>query len=930
MLDTDNDGSSGSSSPDGPLYTPTSFAPLPPPPELLLQSSQCDLQLPAPRSCRGLFTTNLRGSSPLIMPRRHGTGSLERTASLGGPTVGPTVTENTISTPEATSTRRGSPTDLPEGHCTDAGQPPACSTAAPGFQRRGSHRLRRPGAASHRHGRRHTSDGGGTPVLRYGTAACARGVCASPTASSRDWVRLNVGGRIFTTTLATLRSDPDSVLAQICETLLEAQPPPPPPSQCPTVSTGGTKERHSTVRGPTDGECSSVVGTCGDANPANPTSCPADDTFSIADGGHPGWTSVVGRAMHRDPAKSSGLGDGREGHSNGASPNASGAGGDVPSPQRETVTVTLDVDHHHSILLDLDPDYFGPVLNYLRHRMVVIPPHLSPKGVLAVAEYLNVQGMVRQLAPERRIRRQMLFSWGSGGSGELGTQAFRDNDVPTPVQVSPFGTKVVQVALGANYSCALTDDGNVYTFGNGDWGQLGLGNPRHLDVHPSDQSAVVSVPRRIPLFEEHRALYVSAGYAFAMAITEDYHVYFWGNNNHGQSGLGPLLFDYNLKKIDEPRLVETLEGKRIVQLGCGSFFSLALSEDGTLYSWGLVECLGLGSPDEVRARYGGTSLLSESLSNEKRLVVLVPQPVSTSTPHRIVRVHAGQWHSGAINSKGELFTWGVGYQGRLGHGSKEPAYYPRQVRGALVGQHVVDVACGSFHTVCLTDRGAVFCWGDNASGQCGASASRTEAVTSPYRVVGLEFIAGGIARRISCGRQHTVVVMDGPQPGCTLWCCQLDYRGCPHASHAQVYSFGESIRAGCGAGGNPAAPTTPQNTSGGARHGLAMAPGRSGRPSVDNGVVTQQSVLPSGFVTAAALDGAVHHQYQLIPGLELLDVRGVVSGLHHTFVYAEKLEPCAGSSASPLHHRVPATAMPPPARHFYSREETDDGWSDGG
>ncbi|KAH9599329.1 Regulator of chromosome condensation [Trypanosoma melophagium] len=525
----------------------------------------------------------------------------------------------------------------------------------------------------------------------------------------------------------------------------------------------------------------------------------------------------------------------------------------------------IDKDSDSAILLDLDPVYFRPILNYLRHRVLVIPPGVPVAGVLAVAEYLNLQGVVRQLTPERHARRQLLYSWGSGASGELGTQCFQNISVPTLAPITPFGVRVVDVALGANYSCALTDDGNIYTFGNGDWGQLGLGSQRELDEHPDDKSAVIIVPQRIPLFEQEPAVHVAAGYAYAMALTADHHVYFWGNNNHGQSGLGPRHFDHATRKVETPTLVATLEGRRIVQLGCGSFFSLALGDDGTLYSWGLLECLGLGTAEEVRARVGDPSVIGESLSAERRTVVLVPQVVHVETKHKLVRVHAGQWHSGAINAAGELFTWGVGYQGRLGHGDKEPALVPRKVRGALTGKRVVDVACGSFHTVALTDSGAVYCWGDNASGQCGAKES-IDSIASPYRVVNLEFVAGGVVKAISCGRQHTVVVMQGPQSWCRRPCCSLDHSGRPRAPHGQVFTFGETARMGCSttAGNNGSSNNNNNNGSGvmgGSLRGVMMK----------------------------SHDGRVGDQFRIVPLLRDLNVTNVKSGLHHTFVFAEEL-----------------------------------------
>lgn len=648
--------------------------------------------------------------------------------------------------------------------------------------------------------------------------------------------------------------------------------------------------------------------------------------------------------------------------------------GEVVNPQQMISAVPIDADRYNAILLDLDADYFLPVLNFLRHGAVMIPQHLNVDGVLAMAEYLNVTGLVRLLRGPPVPRRVLLFSWGSGGNGELGTHAMRDEPTPTMAQVTPFGVRVREIALGANYSCALTDRGHIYTFGNGEWGQLGLGsglmggrggvsgannnNTNNSggggmgnDGSGSEVPVELLIPRRIPLFEQIPAVHVAAGYAFAMAIVEGYHVYFWGNNNHGQSGRGRNFFDPHTKKVDTPVLVETLEGKRIIQLSCGSFFALALSEDGTLYSWGLVDCVGLGTPEEVERRYH--AVLGESLSNERRSVVLTPQLVTVrgrrrtaasaapstasatagfaaasaaggggggsaataATTEKIVRIRAGQWHSGAINEHGELFTWGVGYQGRLGHGSKTPAYVPTLVQGALEGQHVIDVACGSFHTVALTAHGAVFCWGDNASGQCGTTANTPDAFTAPYRVVGLEYVAGGVARSIACGRQHTVVVMDGPQPWCGLPCCQVDACGRAAHSHAQVYCFGEVTRTSGGAGSNvpstTAAAAAASGNSGQLRgasgnpHGVAMTalnasalPGTPSHSPFAPGGTSTTAFLPSplglgglfgGRPTLAGTAGHHHPHYQLVSGLQHVDVRAVVSGLHHTFAYVEEL-----------------------------------------
>lgn len=80
----------------------------------------------------------------------------------------------------------------------------------------------------------------------------------------------------------------------------------------------------------------------------------------------------------------------------------------------------------------------------------------------------------------------------------------------------------------------------------------------------------------------------------------------------------------------------------------------------------------------------------------------------------------GGAHSAAISSTGQLFTWGKGRYGRLGHGDSEDQLKPKLVE-ALLGYRVVDVACGSgdAQTLCITDDDNVWSWGDGDYGKLG-------------------------------------------------------------------------------------------------------------------------------------------------------------------------------------------------------------------
>ena len=77
-----------------------------------------------------------------------------------------------------------------------------------------------------------------------------------------------------------------------------------------------------------------------------------------------------------------------------------------------------------------------------------------------------------------------------------------------------------------------------------------------------------------------------------------------------------------------------------------------------------------------------------------------------SKKQQVVHVSAGSTYSAAVTASGELYTWGRGNYGRLGHGNSEDHTAPTLVAG-LRGHRVVDVACGSgdAQTVAVTDTG---------------------------------------------------------------------------------------------------------------------------------------------------------------------------------------------------------------------------------
>lgn len=122
-----------------------------------------------------------------------------------------------------------------------------------------------------------------------------------------------------------------------------------------------------------------------------------------------------------------------------------------------------------------------------------------------------------------------VYSWGWGDFGRLGHNDCLDVFVPTPI-ASLVGTKVSSVACGDTHSLIATSDGKVLSFGRNQNGQLGNGN---LDD--------CFEPREIIALKDEIVLQVACGAEHSACCTQDGKVFSWGWGRYGNLGDGGLV-----------------------------------------------------------------------------------------------------------------------------------------------------------------------------------------------------------------------------------------------------------------------------------------------------------------------------------------------------------------------------------------------------
>nr|XP_009404858.1 PREDICTED: ultraviolet-B receptor UVR8 [Musa acuminata subsp. malaccensis] len=275
---------------------------------------------------------------------------------------------------------------------------------------------------------------------------------------------------------------------------------------------------------------------------------------------------------------------------------------------------------------------------------------------------------------------EQVYSWGWGDFGRLGHGNSSDVFTPQPIKALQR-LKIKQIACGDSHCLAVTMNGEVQSWGRNQNGQLGLGT--------TDDSLV---PQKIQAFQGICVKMIAAGAEHTAAVTEDGDLYGWGWGRYGNLGLA----DRNDRLT--PEKVTSIKGENMVLVACGWRHTIAVSSSGNLYTYGWSKYGQLGHGD-----------FEDHLS---------PHLLEALKDSCISQISGGWRHTMALTSDGRLYGWGWNKFGQLGVGDNDDHCSPVQVK-LPEEQKVKQISCGWRHTLALTERGNVFSWGRGTSGQLG-------------------------------------------------------------------------------------------------------------------------------------------------------------------------------------------------------------------
>ena len=215
---------------------------------------------------------------------------------------------------------------------------------------------------------------------------------------------------------------------------------------------------------------------------------------------------------------------------------------------------------------------------------------------------------------------------------------------------------------------------------------------------------------------------VDLGWEHMICLDSDGIVYTTGSNQFGQLGIGRAR-----GSLDFVTEIETVEISKIKQIACSGTSSFCVSEEGSLYVF--------GSNYEGRLAFDGDQNIY--------------CPTKLDIVNDIEFIACGDIHTFCKTLNGDIYSWGGNESGQLGLGYTSAVEKPSKRNN--YPENIVDIRCGSNHSLILTEELEVYICGSNEKNLLGKS--NVDNVPSFQKVDGISEII-----RIECGYNHFMCI----------------------------------------------------------------------------------------------------------------------------------------------------------------------------
>lgn len=339
-----------------------------------------------------------------------------------------------------------------------------------------------------------------------------------------------------------------------------------------------------------------------------------------------------------------------------------------------------------------------------------------PRTVLPLKNLLIRQVACGHMHTIAQLESGLLMSWGCNQFGKLGLGEGFPRMVPVPAPMTHAPRNTSMISCGNEHSAILTSDGKLFTWGQGEGGLLGHGDCESL-----------SIPKQIHLLDPVKIIQISCGGLHTLALSNSHEVYSWGRGEGGQLGHEPKTIDRTKDGdafITVPRVIESLQGHKILQITAGEAHSVCLDDHGVVRVWGFSSSGQLGN---------GASATDDNIFSTD-MQVFCPSELKLANHKEVLQVYSGKTSTFIQTSASDVYGCGSNDLHQLGlpqrfsidenHATQRTEVAsPLRIDALGALGTVESLISGSVHSlaVCRTPDASqlLVAWGSNRQGQLG-------------------------------------------------------------------------------------------------------------------------------------------------------------------------------------------------------------------
>ncbi len=354
--------------------------------------------------------------------------------------------------------------------------------------------------------------------------------------------------------------------------------------------------------------------------------------------------------------------------------------------------------------------------------------------------------------------------WGQLGQGDTATRGNDPGEMGDSLPAISLGTTAVSIAAGGQHACALLSNNTTKCWGYNTDGQLGVGDTNHRGDQAGEMGA--SLPA-ISLGAGRSAVKILGTYLNTCAELDNGSMKCWGASWAGMLGIGPSDtrgdqpgdMGNNLPSFDfgTGRSVQSLGA------GFGYHFACAVLDNATVKCWGANSYGQLGVDR------------SANVGDESQDMGAQLEYVDLGTGTTVVQAAAGDTHSCALLSSGEVKCWGSNRYGTLGlddtqRRSGRAIYMGNNLPALNLGQSALAIDVGHDHSCAILANGAIKCWGRNDAGQLGLGDTHDRGdQAGEMGSLATVDLGGRAAKSLGLGYRHSCAVLDDDSLRCWGW-----------------------------------------------------------------------------------------------------------------------------------------------------------------